>query len=163
MIVMNAETEPGKTMAQGNAAPALRWPRDLAHLWSGWPFGGTWPFRDEPADAAAPIKVEEYVEGEHLVVKAEIPGVDPERDIEVTVDDGVLTITAQRREAVRRSPTWATAPNSGTAVSSVRSGYPRAPRPTWCRRPTGTVCSRSGSPSRKRMLNPSGSRSSAAD
>jgi HSP20 family protein len=100
MIVMNAETEPGETIAQGNAAPALRWSRDLAHLWSGWPFGGTWPFRDEPADAAAPIKVEEYVEGEHLVVKAEIPGVDPERDIEVTVDDGVLTITAQRRETV---------------------------------------------------------------
>jgi HSP20 family protein len=96
---MNADTEPGETTAQGNAAPALRWPRDLAHLWSGWPFGGTWPFRDAPA----PIKVEEYVEGEHLVVKAEIPGVDPERDIEVTVDDGVLTITAQRRESKKET------------------------------------------------------------
>ena len=47
----------------------------------------------------APIKVEEYVEGEHLVVKAEIPGVDPDRDIEVTVEDGMLTIAAQRRES----------------------------------------------------------------
>jgi HSP20 family protein len=96
---MNAETEPGKTMARGNAAPAMRWPRDLADLWNGWAFGDTWPFRDAPADAAAPIKVEEYVEGEHLVVKAEIPGVDPDRDIEVTVDEGMLTIAAQRRES----------------------------------------------------------------
>lgn len=96
---MNAETAPGKTPARENAAPAVRWPRDLADLWSGLPFGDAWPFRHASAEGAAPIKVEEYVEGDHLVVKAEIPGVDPERDIEVTVDDGMLTISAQRRES----------------------------------------------------------------
>ena len=96
---MSAETAPGKTVARENTAPTLRWPRDLADLWSGLQFGSMWPFRDAPEDVAAPIKVEEYVDGEHLVVKAEIPGVDPERDIEVTVDDGLLTITAQRLES----------------------------------------------------------------
>jgi HSP20 family protein len=97
---MNTETqtEPGKTVAREDAAPALRWPRDLADLWNGLPFADTWPFRHS-AEGTAPIKVEEYVDGDHLVVKAEIPGVDPERDIEVTVDDGMLTITAQRRES----------------------------------------------------------------
>jgi HSP20 family protein len=96
---MNAanETGPGKTVAREDASPALRWPRDLADLWrSGLPFADTWPFRHS-AEGAAPIKVEEYVEGDHLVVKAEIPGVDPERDIDVTVDDGMLNIAAQRR------------------------------------------------------------------
>ena len=52
-----------------------------------------WPFRD--------IKVEEFVDGEQLVVKAEIPGVDPENDIDVSVDNGVLTIAAERRESNR--------------------------------------------------------------
>ena len=95
---MNAETETatGKTVAREEAA--FRWPRDLADLWNGLHFGETWPFR-HASEGAAPIKVEEYVDGENLVVKAEMPGVDPERDIEVTVDDGMLTIAAQRRES----------------------------------------------------------------
>jgi HSP20 family protein len=97
---MNAETqaEPGKAIAREDAAPVLRWPRDLADLWNGLPFADTWPFRHS-AEGTAPIKVEEYVDGDHLVVKAEIPGVDPDKDIEVTVDDGMLTIGAQRRES----------------------------------------------------------------
>jgi HSP20 family protein len=72
-----------------------RWPRDLTDLWAGWqPFGAmNWPFRD--------IKVEEFVDGEQLVVKAEIPGVDPDRDIDVSIDNGVLTIAAERRESGR--------------------------------------------------------------
>ena len=72
-----------------------RWPRDLTDLWGGWqPFGAmNWPFRD--------IKVEEFTDGEQLVVKAELPGVDPERDIDVSVDNGVLTIAAERRESNR--------------------------------------------------------------
>jgi HSP20 family protein len=32
------------------------------------------------------------------VVRAELPGIDPEKDVEITVDNGVLTITAERRE-----------------------------------------------------------------
>ena len=95
---MNAETAPGKSLAREDASPASRWPRDLADLWNGTPFADTWPFRHS-AEGATPIKVEEYVEGDHLVVKAEFPGVDPERDIEVTVDDGMLTIAAQRQES----------------------------------------------------------------
>jgi HSP20 family protein len=72
-----------------------RWPRDLMDMWSGWqPFGAmSWPFRD--------IKVEEFVDGDQLVVRAEVPGVDPDRDIDVSVDNGVLTISAERRESNR--------------------------------------------------------------
>ena len=97
---MTSQTTSGQAMARRGPASAVRWPRDIAELWSGWPFGElTWPFGGGPLETAAPIKVEEYVDGDNLVVKAEIPGVDPDRDIEVTVDDGILTIAAQRRES----------------------------------------------------------------
>ena len=44
------------------------------------------------------IKVEELMEDGVFVVRAEMPGVDPDKDIEVTVADGVLTIRGERRE-----------------------------------------------------------------
>jgi HSP20 family molecular chaperone IbpA len=31
-------------------------------------------------------------------LRAELPGIDPEKDVEITVDDGVLTVKAERRE-----------------------------------------------------------------
>jgi HSP20 family protein len=43
------------------------------------------------------VKVEEFVENEQLVVRAELPGVDPERDIDVSIIDGNLRIRAERR------------------------------------------------------------------
>jgi HSP20 family protein len=36
--------------------------------------------------------------GDDLVVRVEIPGIDPENDVEVTVEDGMLHIRGQRRE-----------------------------------------------------------------
>jgi HSP20 family protein len=44
------------------------------------------------------IRVDEYRHGDTLLVRAELAGVDPVRDIEVTVADGVLRITAHRPE-----------------------------------------------------------------
>jgi HSP20 family protein len=35
------------------------------------------------------------------VIRAELPGVDPNRDIDVAVDNGVLTIAAERQESNR--------------------------------------------------------------
>jgi HSP20 family protein len=89
------QSETGEARESRSAGTMMRWPRDLTDLWGGWqPFGGmNWPFRD--------IKVEEFVDGEQLVVKAEIPGVDPDRDIDVSIDNGVLTIAAERRESSR--------------------------------------------------------------
>jgi HSP20 family protein len=48
--------------------------------------------------ASHPMRVEDYVKDGTYVVRAELPGVDPEKDIEVTVSKGVLTISAHRRE-----------------------------------------------------------------
>ena len=45
-----------------------------------------------------PIRVEEFVEDGKYVVRAELPGVDPDKDLEVTASGGILTIKAERRE-----------------------------------------------------------------
>jgi HSP20 family protein len=44
------------------------------------------------------LRVEEYRDGDTLVVKAEIPGIDPDKDVEITVSDGMLQIRAEREE-----------------------------------------------------------------
>lgn len=42
------------------------------------------------------LKLEEYEEEGNLVLRTEAPGLDPERDVEITVSDGVLRIHAHR-------------------------------------------------------------------
>jgi len=43
------------------------------------------------------IRVDEYREGDTQVIRAELPGIDPDKDVELTVADGMLRIHAQRR------------------------------------------------------------------
>lgn len=84
-------------------SPAPRTSRDLASLmFAGWPFTeASWAWPDQTAPAGAPIRVEELVENGQVVVRAELPGVDPAKDIEVVVDEGILTIRAVRRETTQ--------------------------------------------------------------
>lgn len=44
------------------------------------------------------VRVEEFREDGTLIVRAEMAGLDPDKDVEVTVTDGVLRIDAERRE-----------------------------------------------------------------
>ena len=44
------------------------------------------------------IRVEETYDKDHMTIKAEMPGIDPDKDVEITVADGLLTIKAERRE-----------------------------------------------------------------
>jgi len=44
------------------------------------------------------IRVEEIHEDEALVVRAELPGIDPDKDIDVSVSEGILHIGATRSE-----------------------------------------------------------------
>lgn len=53
-------------------------------------------FEGETGSSA--IRVEEMVDGNTLVVRAELPGIDPDKDVDVTVADGVLSIRAERQE-----------------------------------------------------------------
>jgi HSP20 family protein len=42
------------------------------------------------------IRVEETVADGKVVIKAELPGIDPDKDVDITVGDGLLSITARR-------------------------------------------------------------------
>jgi len=44
------------------------------------------------------IRVEEVMEGDTLVIRAELPGVDPDKDVDIAVENGVLTLHAVRRD-----------------------------------------------------------------
>ena len=44
------------------------------------------------------IKVEEFREDGAMVVRAELPGIDPDKDVELTVENGYLTLHAERHE-----------------------------------------------------------------
>jgi HSP20 family protein len=44
------------------------------------------------------IRVEDYVEGDKYVVRAELAGIDPGKDVEITVGSGYLTIHAERSD-----------------------------------------------------------------
>src|ERR1700752_5275971 len=43
-----------------------------------------------------PIRIEDYTEDEHYVVRAEIAGIDPEKELEVSAGAGFLSIRAER-------------------------------------------------------------------
>src|SRR5215207_5260897 len=44
------------------------------------------------------MRVEDYVEEGQYVLRAELPGLDPDKDVDITVENGVLTVKAERRE-----------------------------------------------------------------
>jgi HSP20 family protein len=48
------------------------------------------------------LRVEEYVDGDTLVVRAELPDIDPDKDVEISVANGVLHIRAQREEKTEK-------------------------------------------------------------
>ena len=52
----------------------------------------------EPELTGGWMRVEEFVDGDALVVRAELPGLDPDKDVELTISDGVLHIRAEREE-----------------------------------------------------------------
>jgi len=76
--------------AHRHAVPT-RFPELLDWLESPWP--AVLPF-----GAAHTFRVEDYTEDGTYMIRAELPGVDPEKDVEVTVESGMLTIHAERRE-----------------------------------------------------------------
>jgi HSP20 family protein len=71
--------------------------------WPDW-FGGrmfevpdTWKDLFDDSD----MKVEEFRDGDTLVVRAEMPGIDPDNDVEITVSDNMLHLRAERRSETK--------------------------------------------------------------
>ncbi|HLY83002.1 MAG TPA: Hsp20/alpha crystallin family protein [Acidimicrobiales bacterium] len=67
-----------------------RWPTFLP---LGWPVATTTHWLTKGY-----IPVNEFYQDGSLVIRAEIPGIDPEKDVELTVTGGMLHIKAERRE-----------------------------------------------------------------
>ena len=84
-----------------------------------WPMDPLWPedrvdrvFRDMLRDffgggalaerfaegRADVMRLEEFVEDDTCVIRAEIPDVDPDKDIEISVSDGILRVRAHREQ-----------------------------------------------------------------
>jgi HSP20 family molecular chaperone IbpA len=44
------------------------------------------------------IRVEDAIEDDRYVIRAELPGIDPDKDVKITIDDHTLVIDAERTE-----------------------------------------------------------------
>ncbi|MET7481710.1 Hsp20/alpha crystallin family protein [Streptomyces sp. NPDC005538] len=91
----------------------------------GWPafpdlFG--WVEAGIPAVHAVPgthgIRIEENLTDETYVLRAELPGIDPAVDVEITVTEGILTLRAERTEETKEK--HHTEFRYGTFTRSVR-------------------------------------------
>jgi HSP20 family protein len=64
------------------------------------------PFRPLPfprwRGAEDLIRAEEYREDGTLLIRADLPGIDPDTDVELTISDGILHIEAERREEEKK-------------------------------------------------------------
>lgn len=60
------------------------------------------PFLDVSFDKP-PLRIEEFVEDGTLVVRAELPGVDVDKDVDISLHDGLLHIKAERTEKAEKS------------------------------------------------------------
>lgn len=59
-------------------------------------FEGPWPFGEHNL-----VRIEDTMTDGKYVVRAELPGFDPEKQIHVTTNAGLLTISAQREEKTK--------------------------------------------------------------
>ncbi len=73
-------------------------------------------FLDGDLSIAPGIKIEQFQEGSTLVVRAEVPGIDPDQDVDVSVSGGMLHIrwSGRKRPSTRAKPD--TARSSATAL-----------------------------------------------
>jgi HSP20 family protein len=76
----------------------------------------------DPTDEPARIRVDEYVDDRTLVMRAELPGVDPAKDIGVSVANGVLHLRAERQE--KAHPSDKDPAHSVLRYSSVKRNVP---------------------------------------
>lgn len=53
---------------------------------------------DLDLEPGEPFKIEEMRDDGEFVLRAEVPGIDPEKDAEVTISDGILHIQVHRTE-----------------------------------------------------------------
>ena len=88
MTEREAAPPPTEEVAPTGATPAPRWP-----TLSQW--------FDTAFSACDPIHIEEHRDGDLLVIRAELPGIDPTKDVAVSVSHGMLRIHGERHEETK--------------------------------------------------------------
>lgn len=76
-----------------------RFQEEMARFWETWPFGRWEPrrgLRRLERGAAWTPRMDVFERGEHLIVKAELPGIKKE-DVEVSLEDGDLVIRGEHK------------------------------------------------------------------
>jgi HSP20 family protein len=61
-----------------------------------------WPVVASTRNGQQLLRVEKFRDDRDVVIRAEIPGIDPERDLDLQVRDDVLEIRAERAERAER-------------------------------------------------------------
>lgn len=69
---------------------------DVADMFESFPMWPSMWGTGEPGTHG--IRIEDFVENDRYVVRAEIAGIDPAKDVDITVEDHVLTVRAERSE-----------------------------------------------------------------
>ena len=80
----------------------LDWPTFFGRRWfGGLPSGLLDPelFFADRADHRFPMRVEQYLDDDGLVIRAELPGIDPDEDVEIKIDGRRMTIEATREQS----------------------------------------------------------------
>lgn len=54
--------------------------------------------RLRPLEIGSTLRIEELTEGDVRIIRAELPGIDPEKDVEISVHDGMLHIAGERSQ-----------------------------------------------------------------
>ncbi len=86
--------------SRSGARPLLTdpWDRWGDFAWRPSWFGLRWPDRilGDVGELFDHIRIEEYVDDDALIIRAELPGVDPDTDIDISVENRRLSIRAER-------------------------------------------------------------------
>ena len=108
-----------------------------------WPefFRGFEPFWPLLADQ---LHVEEFIDDGTLVIRVELPGIDPDKDLELTVSQGALHIRAARRQEKTVEDKQGIAPNCATEHSPGSCRCRSGPASRTSRPPTPPESLRSG-------------------
>ena len=98
--MLEVATKPEETTSKEFFTPFLPAVREFFDLFEwpenvfAWPKLGSTTYKTQ-------LRIEQFTEGGYLVVRAEVPGVNPEKDVQVTFTEGGVYITAERRQTVK--------------------------------------------------------------
>jgi HSP20 family protein len=75
---------------------------ELARPFGEWPWSRWAEWRSELLTRLeSQLRLEEFREGHELVVRAEMPGLDPDKDVDIHVSDHTLRIRAERKQETK--------------------------------------------------------------